>query len=211
MNVVDMALEVASVAHDKQYRKQTNIPYISHPAAVGMMLIKAGYGEDLVAAGILHDTVEDTDLTLEEVEKVFGPKIAGIVEGCSEPDKSLSWEDRKEHTIQFIKTASEEIRVVSCADKLHNVRSILIEFEQNGDLVWTRFKRGREQQQWYYENIIESLGYQSEFPLLNEFKSAVEKLFSKHISESDFSITEDAGLDKDDIIDRIHPNKNKTN
>jgi (p)ppGpp synthase/HD superfamily hydrolase len=183
MKLVEKALQVAAVAHDGQYRKNSKIPYISHPMAVGMILQKAGYRDEIIAAGILHDTVEDTDLSLANIEREFGEEIAEIVEGCSEPDKSLSWEERKEHTIAYLKTASEEIRIVVSADKLHNVRSILHDVEHDGESVWDRFKRGRDQQEWYYRNVIESLGHLSKFQLLEELKLEVERLFEKNIDE----------------------------
>jgi (p)ppGpp synthase/HD superfamily hydrolase len=177
MDLIEKALEVAGEAHEGQYRKGTKIPYITHPVAVGMILMKAGYGDSIVTAGILHDTVEDTNITLTDIEREFGAEIAEIVAGCSEPDKSLSWEERKEHTIEFLKTASPEIRAVACADKLHNVRSIMSDYEKNGEQVWSRFKRGKEKQQWYYENIIDSLGTGSSFSLLEELKLEVKRLF----------------------------------
>lgn len=177
MDIIEKALQMASRAHQNQYRKNTDIPYIAHPVAVGMMLMKEGYSEELVAAGILHDTVEDTDLTLEDMIREFGSGIAEIVAGCSEPDKSLPWKERKEHTIEFLKTAPEEIRVVACADKLHNIRSILKDYEQVGDEVWRRFNAGKEEQKWYYTSIVESLGWQSSFPLLQELQKQVKRLF----------------------------------
>ena len=179
MNVIEIALKTAAKVHEKQYRKGTDIPYITHPVAVGMILMKAGYSEELVAAGILHDTVEDTELSLQDIEQLFGRNIAQIVEGCSEPDKSLSWEDRKKQTIEYLRTAPEEIRVVACADKLHNIRSIASDIEQFGEQVWGRFKRGKEQQEWYYTHVIESLGLQSNFQLLDELKIEVERLFKR--------------------------------
>jgi (p)ppGpp synthase/HD superfamily hydrolase len=177
MEIVEKALQTASKAHEGQYRKLTDIPYITHPVAVGMLLMKAGYLDDVVAAGILHDTVEDTALTLEDLKREFGEKIAEIVAGCSEPDKSLSWEKRKEHTIDFLKTASMEIRAVACADKLHNIRSIRSDYEQVGDAVWDRFKRGKEKQKWYYTNVVESLGTEGNFSLLEELSKEVDLLF----------------------------------
>jgi (p)ppGpp synthase/HD superfamily hydrolase len=178
MDLIEKALQVAAKAHDNQYRKKTNLPYITHPIAVGMILMKAGYDEELIAAGILHDTVEDTPLTLKNIEETFGPKIARIVEGCSEPDKTLGWEDRKKHTIEYLKTAPLEIRVVVCADKLHNIRSISDDYEQMGEDVWTKFKRGKDQQKWYYQNVLASLGLQSSFNLLEELKIEVNRLFN---------------------------------
>ncbi|MCM3666236.1 HD domain-containing protein [Mesobacillus subterraneus] len=177
MDKIYKALEIAAMAHEGQYRKNTKIPYIAHPVAVGMILQKAGYSEEMVAAGILHDTIEDTELTIADIEREFGTEIAAIVAGCSEPDKSLFWEERKEHTIEFLKTAPVEIRVVACADKLHNVKSIRTDEEQNGDTVWTRFRRGKVQQEWYYRNVIGSLGYASKFPLLEELELEVNRLF----------------------------------
>ncbi|WLR57670.1 HD domain-containing protein [Mesobacillus subterraneus] len=178
MDLIDKALIIASVAHEGQYRKNTKIPYIAHPVAVGMILQKSRYSDEMVAGGILHDTVEDTDLTMEDIEQEFGKAVAVIVKGCSEPDKSLTWEERKEHTIEFLRTASEEIRVVACADKLHNVRSIRQDVEQCGEEVWNRFNRGREQQEWYYRHVLKSLGHSSAFPLLEELEIEIERLFN---------------------------------
>lgn len=177
MDIIEKALKVAAIAHENQYRKKTNIPYFTHPVAVGMILMRAGYGDVLIAAGILHDTVEDTPLTLAEIEESFGSSVAKIVQGCSEPDKSLPWEDRKKHTIEYLKTAPSDIRVVACADKLHNVRSIINDYEQLGEEVWKKFKRGKEQQKWYYTNVIKSLESQSSFHLLEELKIEVNRLF----------------------------------
>lgn len=179
MELIEKAILVATQAHDGQYRKNTNVPYITHPYTVGMILMNASYSEEVVASGILHDTVEDTSLSLEDIEKVFGEKVATIVEGCSEPDKSLSWEERKEHTIEYLKGASEEIRAVVCADKLHNLQSILRDFHQEGDRVWDRFNRGKKQQEWYYRNIVKSLETASTFQLLEELKREVETLFAE--------------------------------
>jgi len=178
-SLIDKAIEFAAKAHRDQLRKGTDIPYISHPFAVGIILVEAGCEPEVVAAGILHDTLEDTDTSYDDLASRFGSAVADIVVGCSEPDKSLSWEQRKEHTVQYLKTAPGPIRLVACADKLHNVRSTLRAMESCGDseLVWKRFKRGREQQEWYYRELIESLGHESSFPLLDTLKREVELLF----------------------------------
>jgi (p)ppGpp synthase/HD superfamily hydrolase len=179
--LVELAIEVAARAHAGQVRKATDIPYISHPYTVGMMLARAGMPEEVVAAGILHDTVEDTPLSLEYLHEKFGDKIAAIVDGCSEPDKSMSWEERKEHTLHYLRTAPWEVRVVSCVDKLHNLRTIAAEHARVGERVWDRFKRGRKEQEWYYRGLVESLrdGYEGDddIPFYGEFKEEVEKLF----------------------------------
>lgn len=179
MDLIEKAIIVASKAHDGQYRKLTNIPYITHPLGVGLILMNINARMELVAAGILHDTVEDTELTLKDIKDGFGDEVAELVDGCSEPDKSLSWEARKEHTISFLRAASDDIRTVVCADKLHNIRSIIHDYDKQGEQVWDRFNRGKEKQEWYYRNIIKSLGHASTFPLLEELKQEVDILFNK--------------------------------
>lgn len=155
-NRIEEAIELAAQAHDGQFRKGTNTPYISHPYAVGLILMEAGCSEAVVIAGILHDTVEDTDLTLESIRKIFGEPIANIVDGCTE-NKALRWRERKIERIEALKTATTEVCLVTCADKLHNLRTVISEFDNIGDTVWDRFHGGLEAQAWYYRSILESL------------------------------------------------------
>jgi hypothetical protein len=115
--------------------------------------MEAGYAEAVIIAGILHDTVEDTDLTLEFIRERFGDVIANIVDGCSE-DKVLRWRARKTERIEALRTASPEICIVTCADKLHNLRTIISEYDLIGDAVWDRFHGGVEDQAWYYRSIL---------------------------------------------------------
>ncbi|MFC4322872.1 HD domain-containing protein [Litchfieldia salsa] len=157
MNKISLAIEVATIAHKEQYRKLTNIPYIVHPYTVGMYLLKHGCSEDVVCAGILHDTLEDTEITLLDIEKQFGSEVARLVEECSEPFKEDVWEVRKQHTIDFLKTATKEVCMITCADKLHNIRSIRHDYQLIGEGVWEKFNRGRNQQAWYYKGIVNSL------------------------------------------------------
>ncbi|QSO50802.1 gamma-glutamylcyclotransferase [Alicyclobacillus curvatus] len=176
-DIVERAVQVSARAHSSQARKGSGTPYIVHPVSVAMILMRAGCDEDVIAAGLLHDTVEDTDLTLDDVRAQFGDRVANLVDGASEPDKSQPWEERKRHTISFLKHAPDDIRVLVCADKLDNVRSIRIDAERLGEAVWARFHRGREHQEWYYRSIVESLGVSSEFPMLQELRDEVNMLF----------------------------------
>ena len=180
-NTIDLAIEVAEHAHRGQFRKGTDIPYISHPRAVARILSDAGCSEELIIAGILHDTVEDTSLTLEYIRDNFGKKVAQIVQGCSEPDKSLPWEQRKQHTVKFLKTAPLEVRTVTCADKLHNLLAIIADYEVVGDDVWDRFSRGKGAQEWYYRELVASLcdqpDCQREGTIFQHFRDSVETLF----------------------------------
>ncbi len=179
--VIDDAIDVAEEAHSGQFRKGSDIPYISHPRAVARILSDAGCSEEMVVAGILHDTVEDTSLTLDYIREKFGSGVAQIVQGCSEPDKSLPWEQRKQHTVEFLKTASLEVRAVTCADKLHNLLTIIADYEIVGDNVWDRFSRGKGAQEWYYRELVASLCDQPDCQragtIFQQFRDSVETLF----------------------------------
>ena len=155
-NQIEEAIEVAAEAHHGQYRKGTSTPYITHPYAVGLILMEAGCTEAVVVAGILHDTVEDTELTLEFIRHRFGSYIADIVEGCSE-NKALRWRARKTERIEALRIASPEVCIVTCADKLHNLRTIISEYDVIGDAVWDRFHGGVEDQAWYYRSILSAI------------------------------------------------------
>ena len=155
-NQIEEAIEVAAEAHHGQYRKGTRTPYITHPYAVGFILMEAGCAETVIIAGILHDTVEDTDLTLDFIRERFGDTVANIVDGCSE-NKALRWRARKTERIEALRTASPEVCTVTCADKLHNLRTIISEYEDIGDSVWDRFHGGVEDQAWYYRSILSAI------------------------------------------------------
>ncbi len=154
------ALEFAVKAHGavRQARKGTPFPYVIHPMRVAEILSRYGCGEDLVVAGLLHDVVEDTPVTIDQVDDEFGSEVARLVAGASEPDKSLSWEERKQHTLEWLREAPEDVLLVSAADKLDNVRSIRDDVAERGEEAWEIFNRPREQQGWYYTSLAEILG-----------------------------------------------------
>jgi len=177
------AIEFAARAHRHQHRKGTGVPYIIHPLGVAHILIDLGCHEDLVIAGLLHDTVEDTEVTLEQIRERFGARVAGLVEGASEPDKSDSWENRKSHTIEYLKIAPEDVALVSCADKLDNIRSMRRDHARLGNAIWKRFRRQRAQQAWYYTNLAVAFGLRMDGEpgrtLFGEFISEVESFFKE--------------------------------
>jgi (p)ppGpp synthase/HD superfamily hydrolase len=147
------AIQFAAAAHAGQFRKGTRIPYIVHPLRVAQLLLESGCPDHVAIAGVLHDTVEDTFVSIEQIERLFGSRVAHLVEGATEPDKLETWEHRKEHTVTFLETATQEMLCVSIADKLDNIRSIHEELEVQGEEAWTRFKRPRDKQRWYYESL----------------------------------------------------------
>lgn len=175
------AIEFAAKAHSGQFRKGTKIPYIVHPLGVAKILIEHDCPEEVVVAGILHDTIEDTAITISDIRHSFGEQVASIVEGASEPDKSNTWENRKRHTIEYLKTAPTEVLLVSLADKLDNVRAIREDYEKHGESLWPRFNRPKESQEWYYRSLAEVFSIrQLDAPfgsLMSEFSSEVKGVF----------------------------------
>jgi (p)ppGpp synthase/HD superfamily hydrolase len=155
--MINQAIETALEAHEGEPRKGTKIPYVTHPLAVGFLLAKAGCTDEVIAAGILHDTVENTHITLDDVRVKCGATVAAIVQGCSEPDRGASWEERKQHTIDFLKSTSKEIKFVALADKLHNIGSMRADHQNVGEKLWERFNKGKLKQAWYYNGLVEVL------------------------------------------------------
>ena len=181
--MIELAIEVATKAHDGQYRKGTKTPYIFHPYTVAMMLMKEGVSDEIIIAALLHDTVEDTDIDLEYIREIFGEKIAFFVEGCSEPNKSLPWEERKKHTIEYLKGAPLEVCMIAYTDKLHNLRTTIEEHRKIGEEIWDRFNRGKDKQKWYYKSLVEVLYSRKDIPenfsIFKEFIKEVDEFFSK--------------------------------
>lgn len=181
---LNKAANFAAVAHRNQVRKSKSTPYIVHPLMVGIMLADAGCSVDVIISGYLHDTIEDTPVTAEDIHAEFGENVLNIVEGCSEPDKSAEWEDRKQHTIEFLQEeASIDVCMVTCADKLHNIRSMVLDYEEEQEAMWNRFNRGKDKQQWYYTNLVKVLRKRlPEFPLFLLLEIEVNRLFKSESS-----------------------------
>lgn len=188
MIVKEKAKEFAIKAHVGQIRKSDPIkPMIIHPINVGNILEEYGFDDNVVAAGYLHDVVEDTKYTQEDIKKEFGDDIASLVCGASEPDKSLSWEERKTHTINEIKNLDIRHKAVVCADKISNLEDLRILFETKGEYDFSAFKRGFDSQKWYYTGVYESLIYNenSELPMFVKLKELVYHIY--HDEKQEFS------------------------
>lgn len=182
MDIKEKAKLFAIRAHMGQVRKsEPDKPMIMHPIGVGQLLETLGYDDNVVAAGYLHDVVEDTKYTIEDIESEFGSDIASLVMGASEPDKSLSWEERKKHTIEETKKLPLRNKLVICADKINNLEDLFLKFEKSGERDFSAFKRGEEQQTWYYTSIYESLiaGENKDLPIFVRLKNILDKVFYK--------------------------------
>ena len=180
MDIVDKAFEFAVKAHSGQFRKSdTSKPMIIHPIDVSNILSQYGFDDNVVAAGLLHDVAEDTIYTLEDIKNNFGDDICSLVEGDNEYDKTLSWEERKQYTIDNIKDLDLRHKAIVCADKISNLEDLRIISEINGKYDFSCFKRGFESQKWYYTEIYNSLisGQDSNYEMFVRLKELIDHIF----------------------------------
>ena len=170
----------AAQKHAGQKRKSTEIPYIAHLMSVAALVLEAGGDEDLAIAGLLHDVVEDCGGApmLEEVRQRFGARVAHIVDGCTDAYvvPKPPWRQRKEEYLAHLRTADEDTRLVSTADKLHNARAIFADYQQDGESVWERFQGGRDGTLWYYRSVTAELGRTKRNRLTAQLERTVQEL-----------------------------------
>lgn len=153
------AVVAAAVLHRGQLRKGTDIPYLSHVMAVGSIVMEAGGTRDQQIAALLHDAVEDTDATVTDIDALFGPAVASIVQACSDTEvrPKPPWRARKQKYLTHLVEAASEVLLVSLADKVHNARSILRDYRDVGPALWERFSpesQGAIGQLWYYRSLL---------------------------------------------------------
>ena len=151
------AFRYAAEKHAGQMRKQSAVPYLSHLMAVAALVLEAGGDEDMAIAALLHDVVEDCGgmPRLIEIRKQFGPRVAKIVEGCTDSfgEPKREWMERKKDYLREVTHADAETRLVSASDKLHNVRTILADYRQHGEAIWKRFTGRKDGTLWYYRAL----------------------------------------------------------
>lgn len=178
----DDAFLFAAEKHAAQTRKRTDVPYISHLMSVAALVLEAGGDEDQAIAALLHDVVEDCggEPMLEEVRGRFGDRVAKIVQGCTDAYAvpKPPWKQRKLDYLELLRSADDDIRLVSAADKLHNVRTILTDYRREGDSVWDRFSGRRDGTLWYYRAVLEVLRVGRPNRLVDELQRVVTELES---------------------------------
>jgi (p)ppGpp synthase/HD superfamily hydrolase len=177
----EQALVYVAILHSGQARKSSSIPYISHLLSVAALALENGANEDEAVAALLHDAVEDAGGAprLEDIRCRFGSVVAEIVLGCTDTDQTPKppWRERKERYIAHLGHGSDSVKLVSCADKLHNVRSIVADLRELGDAVWSRFTGGKEGTLWYYQQLIQTYKKHGAPPrLLNELIRTVDEM-----------------------------------
>jgi (p)ppGpp synthase/HD superfamily hydrolase len=173
------ASEFAAKAHEGQVRKGTKKPYIVHPMEVAEIVAGMTKDEEVIAAAVLHDTIEDCAGVTEEVLRSrFGERVASLVAGESE-DKSKTWEERKGTTIRHLKTESRELQMIALADKLSNMRDIDRDYPVLGENLWMQFRmHSKHAIGWYYKGVMEALdGAFHDVPAYQEYCRLVKKHF----------------------------------
>lgn len=152
--------------HHTESRKGTEVPYMAHLLGVASFVMGEAGGrvpvtEDMVIAALLHDVVEDHGgmPRLREIEERFGKNVARMVAGLSDTfaddhDKKEGWEERKRGYLERLRAESDDVLLISAADKLYNAKSILDDYRVIGDAVWNRFKRGGDKQLWYFKELL---------------------------------------------------------
>lgn len=189
----DEALALASELHRDQMRKGAPIPYLSHLMAVAGIVLEAnGHHrmdniEDVAIGALLHDSIEDQGhkISLDEIKERFGETVHRIVLECSDAvvtrkgEEKPPWQERKEKYLAEIASKSKETLLVSCADKLHNARCTMFDFDKIGDEVWIRFNADKDGIAWYYTTLAREFEEAwPDNPLLPDFKAVVARMES---------------------------------
>lgn len=186
MTKLEKAIIFSTEAHADTKRKGKDRPYILHPLEVLTIVASLSDDEEVQAAAVLHDTVEDTDVTCEEIEREFGPKVAELVVSESENKReelpaANTWKLRKLETIDHLKCASKDVKLICLGDKLSNIREMARDHSSIGDVLWERFnQKDKSMHKWYYMSLYDIL--QKEFgdvaPII-EYRMLAEKVFGK--------------------------------
>jgi GTP pyrophosphokinase len=150
------ALVFASASHRGQMRKGTSIPYISHPLGVASIALEFGASETQAIAALLHDTIEDCEVSRAEIERRFGADAARIVADCTDSSTTPKppWKERKARYIAHLAAVRPDVLLVSAADKLHNSGAIVRDVGRDGPGVWKRFSQGPDEVVWYYRSLL---------------------------------------------------------
>lgn len=181
----ERAVRFALTAHHGMKRKGSDTPYIAHPLEVAAIAATITSDEDILAAAVLHDVVEDTPYTIEDIRNSFGERVASLVSSDTEdkmeqlpPDRT--WLARKTATVEYLKTASREEKIIVLGDKLSNIRSCRMAQLAVGDELWKRFhEKRKEMHAWYYSSILKCMEeLKGEFAYC-EYKRLVGEVFGE--------------------------------
>lgn len=179
----EAALVYAHRKHQRQLRKTTSVPYVSHVLQVAGLVIEHGGTEDQSIAALLHDVIEDQGGAgvKDEIERLFGAEVLRIVAACTDAETKPKppWRDRKERHLEELKTADAAVLLVSTADKIHNGRSIIADHAVEGERVWDRFNGGKDGTGWYYfefRNVVRNRIPEKIYSELNQIVRRIKEI-----------------------------------
>ena len=182
--LVDAAIRFAVDAHAGTERRGKGFPYVIHVLEAMSIVATRTSDPELLAAAALHDTVEDTDVTLDRIREVFGARVASLVETetdiqLSEDGRQKSWRERKQAAIDRLAATSREAKMVALGDKLSNMRAIARDYRVKGDALWHIFHApgGRADHAWHYRGLASSLSELSDTDAYREFTDLIERVF----------------------------------
>ena len=184
-SILDKAIVFAVKAHQGAERKGKGFPYIVHPMEAVAIAATMTNDQELLAAAALHDTVEDTDVTLKDIEREFGKRIAGLVEAESDIEfegksRQESWRLRKEEAIERLSSATNEVKIVALSDKLSNIRAIHRDYQAIGEKVWDLFcVKDAASHEWHFRGLARALASLKGTFAYDEFAETIDKVFGK--------------------------------
>jgi len=176
----DKAVKFAVEAHSGTERRCKGYPYIIHPMEAAAIVATMTNDQELLAAAVLHDTVEDTDVTIEQIRELFGDRVAELVQHETAPlDESLTWREKKTAQLKQLADAPHDSKIVALGDKFSNMSGIALDYRQIGDEVWKRFHapNGKPDVEWYYRSLADAMSELSYTLAYQEYVKLLEEVF----------------------------------
>ena len=172
---LEHAIRIASEYHDGQYRKDVKkLPYVSHVFTVATIVSNYTNDEDVLIAALLHDSIEDTKLTPEEVQDLFGERVLSLIQTVSEPKDNPSWKERKDTYLAQLESGPDEALLISVADKLHNINSKHRLAEENGKEILNEYKQYHADYIWFHGEILKLAERIPQKELVEEYRVAFQ-------------------------------------
>ncbi len=183
-DLVSEAIAFSTMAHDGMRRRKSDAPYVLHPMEVGVIIGTMTDNQQVIAAGVLHDVVEDAGISIEEIGERFGARVMELVASETENKREElppedTWKLRKEESLEKLKNTNDpEVLMLWIGDKLSNIRAIYRDFLVEGNAVWNKFHQSDiKVQAWYYRSIMKYTDRLADTLAWNEYKTIVEKIF----------------------------------
>jgi len=175
MELLEKAHRLMLKAHGQQVRKTDGSPYVVHPMMVAKKLARLNFHDEVIAAAMIHDVLEDTDITEQQLRQELGDEVVDIILPLSE-NKKLEWEERKKKYITDVKNAGHATKAVSIADKIHNLESVIETHKTMGPAIWTKFNRGKEQKMWFEKEMLKSFQESWDHPMIAEYEKLLQQV-----------------------------------